>query len=98
MIACIIDEVLQYNTYILMTKSGRSELILEFLGIDKPKSGDKLLIHESLLDKKSKLFTQPYAFESVDATNLSKIKKENDAEYIILHTNNKNVLLRRIYG
>ena len=98
MIACIFEKVLDYNTYILKTKKGSFELVLEFYGVDKPKVGDKMLISEKLFDKNSQFYTQPYAFEISNTKKASEVKQTNDINYIVLSVNDKVCVLKRIYG
>jgi len=98
MISCLIKEILDYNAYKLRTKDKEYNLVLEFYGVDKPNVGDMLLIHELLLDPKWENYTQPYAFEVKTDVSLKKIKDDNNEEFIVLRTRNKNYALRRIYG
>lgn len=98
MISCEFKEVLEFNTYILNCGEKTFELMLELYGVDKPQLGDNIIIHEELLDVNSKYYTQPYAFEVKNSLDLKKVKEENNKEFIILQINNKNYVLKRIYG
>ena len=97
MISLSFEKVLKFNSYILKSKNQELELTLEFFGVNKPIVGDKLLIHSDLLDKTSKIYSQPYAFELVDE-DPKLIKQKNDREFIVLRVNKKNCVLKRIYG
>lgn len=98
MITCVFKEILNYNTYKLTNKTGETELIFEFYDVQKPNVGDKILIHEDLLNKSSKEFSQPYAFTINKEFSARKINDLNNKEFIVLRLNNKNYVLKRIYG
>ena len=71
-------------------------LYIEFYGIDNPKLDDIITLDERLLNKNWDGYTQPYAFEVVKSKcDYDESKKE---EYLVIETNGKNILLRRIYG
>lgn len=92
MLNCIIEEVLEYNTYKLKSEEKSFLLVLELYGVNKPKAGDKLTISEKLIDETWEGYTQPYAFE------LTESKQLEEQEFILLQTANKNYFLKRIYG
>ena len=98
MISCVFEKILNYNTYILKTENQEHELVFEFYGINKPKVGDKILIHEDLLNKTLDIYTQPYAFELQKGIKASIFKEKNDADYITLKLTGKNYVLKRVYG
>ena len=87
MIKCIVDGVQEFNTYVLKTDKQKFNVMFEFYGIEKLKKGDSMLLNESLLDKNSKLYTQPFAFEKVEGLNLKNIIKENNIETICKNNN-----------
>ncbi len=95
-----IVEVNKHNEYVLINKvdKTRIELQLEFYGVNKPSVGDKILIHASLLNKKSSAYTQPYAFERSEEFQPKQVKEMDMKEFIVLRKNNKNHTLKRIYG
>ena len=64
----------------------------------KPKVGDKILIHEKLLDKKSNVYTQPYAFEKQEHLDPNYVRELNDTEFIVVGNNDKHYAFKRIYG
>ena len=94
----IFENVLDHGVYVLNDGTGSVETVLEFYGTPNPQKGDKILIHESLLDNNSKLYTEPYAFELDDESKLKIIKERDDKDYIALKINDKNYVLKRIYG
>ena len=72
--------------------------MFEFWGIDKPQAGDEISLDEKLLDTKSELFAQPYAFEVYIPDKGVSISEQDSAEYIVVSTHNKTHLMKRIYG
>lgn len=91
-----IKEIKEYNEYILqdMTTKKQYSLILEFHRLNNPKIGDVLLLDASLLNRNSKNFSQPYAFEKLD--NEEKNIGENDLACLVCK--DKKYILKRIYG
>ena len=90
-----IMQINKFNEYILQDVKTKKthRLILEFYGIN-PKVGDMILLNEKLLDPKSDLYVQSYAFEELDG-------KENNLDEMDLAgliTNNKKHILKRMYG
>ena len=85
------------NSYILSDGKNDVEVMLEFYPEIEISIGDKILMHEQLLDRTSKFYTQPYAFELTNFPN-ELVKEQNDSEYIVISTNDKLVTLKRIYG
>ena len=90
-----IMQINKFNEYILQDVKTKKthRLILEFYGIS-PKVGDMILLNEKLLDPKSDLYVQSYAFEELDG-------KENNLDEMDLAgliTNNKKHILKRMYG
>ena len=90
-----IKQINKFNEYILQdVKTKRiHRLILEFHGID-PKVGDVILLNEKLLNPKSDLYIQSYAFEEFKEieNNLDK------ADLAGLITKDKKYILKRMYG
>ena len=90
-----IRQINKFNEYILQDiKTKRTHrLILEFYGIN-PKVGDIILLNEELLDPKSDLYIQSYAFEKFNEieNNLDK------ADLAGLITKDKKYVLKRMYG
>ena len=98
MVTCIFEKILDYNTYICKCGDKELEIMIEFIGIDKPNVGDKMLIHEDLLDTKLKHYTQPYTFIYLEDYEPILVQENEDKEYIILRINDENFSLKRIYG
>ena len=98
MVALTIKEVNQYGKYVLVGENISINLVLEFYNTKKPKVGDKILIHEKLLNKNSSLFTQPYSFEINQEYKPEEIKNMDDMEYAVLKSGGKYVSLKRVYG
>ena len=98
MISCVVNRVLNNNTYVLNDKYQNYEIVFEFYGLDNLSVGDKLLINSKLLDKNSRFYTQPYAFEVQKDYDAELVKELNDIEYIVVKKANKNYVLKRIYG
>ena len=98
MVSCVFEKVLKFNGYLLSFENQKEEYTFEFYGIEKPKVGDKILIHKNLLDKTANSFTQPYAFELNKNVEPKKVNEKDDPEFIVLRLNNKNYVLKRIYG
>ena len=94
-----IVELLPYGQYILQDAKGEKQsLIMEFYIDEQPAVGDKLIIHEMLLDRTSPSFCQPYAFGKLeDGHGRSKIQLQ-ESELIALHTKTGDFVLKRIYG
>jgi len=74
------------------------ELIFEFFGIEKPENGTYLAISEKLLDRKYEGFSQPYSFEPYMEYVDKEMAPVESEEFIVLHNNNKNIIMKRIYG
>lgn len=98
MINCEVVEVLPYNTYVLKSKNNTYHQMLEFYEIDNPKVGDKIVLHEELLNVKSDVYTQPYAFLFDKDLKIEKIRESDFIDYAILKINDKDSLLKRVYG
>ena len=98
MIICDIEKVLEYGAFQLKCGSRRYQLVLEFHGVRKPKAADKLMIHEKLFNLKWEGYTQPYAFELVNDLTPKQVMMANDEEYIVLGSQGKNYVMKRIYG
>lgn len=92
-----IEKCLPFGAFLFFDEKTkkRVELVLQFYGIDAPKVGDHIFLHESLLDKKNKNFTQPYCFELFEGDFP---QKEFDAEFAVLKTDDKVFVLKRVYG
>lgn len=90
-----IKQINEFNEYILQDIDSKKEyrLILEFCGIS-PKVDDILSLNKNLVDPKSKLYIQSYAFERLDndEDNLDEV------DFAGLVTDDKKYRLKRIYG
>lgn len=90
-----IRQINKFNEYILQDVKTKKthRLILEFYGIN-PKLGDIILLNEKLLDPKSDLYVQSYAFEK-----LNEIENNFDETDLAgLMSNDKKYILKRMYG
>ncbi|MBR4418408.1 MAG: hypothetical protein IKT33_00190 [Clostridia bacterium] len=98
MIVCDIVKVLEYNNYEIKSGNKSYHVMFEFYNVKKPDVGDRILIHEKLLDINWSGYTQPYAFE-LDKVLLPKhVMLNDDREYIVLGTGGKNFVMKRVYG
>ncbi len=90
-----IMQINKFNEYILQDVKTKKthRLILEFYGIN-PKVGDMILLNEKLLDPKSDLYVQSYAFEELDGNE----NNLDEMDLAGLITNNKKHILKRMYG
>ena len=89
-------QVCECSKYKFLAKNGHIlSLIIELYGIDKPKQGDLVEICEDLLDSSSPNFVQPYAFQKCDKSEFDKLDEQ---EKMIVTSQDKQVLLKRIYG
>lgn len=90
-----IKQINKFNEYILQDVKTKKmhRLILEFYRIE-PKVDDLIVINEKLLDPKSDLYIQSYAFEELGEieSNLD----ETDLAGLI--TKDKKYILKRMYG
>lgn len=95
MVACKIIEKKKYNEYILKVGSKEISLVLEFYGVDVS-MGDSIILDEKLLDKNSRGYVEPYAFEMLGV--LSKNIKLPNTDFAVLSTKDGDKMLRRVYG
>lgn len=95
LIALKIKKINEFNEYILQDNKTKKEhrLILEFFEI-KPKVGDIILLDEKLLDPKSDLYIQSYAFTKLDEND----DKTDEIDIAGLVCGDKNYFLKRMYG
>lgn len=96
MVVFKIEKCLKYNEYELKAGDKKIRLVLELFGIEKPKVGDVIVLHEKLLDENSSTFTKVCCFECLDI--LIKDKTELNEEIALYQTGNKKYVLRRVYG
>ena len=88
---------LEYGVFVLEREGEEFKVMLEFLGVDEPVIGEEIAFSEELLDKTSKYYTQPYAF-MYDENILIDEVKFNKKECLTIFRNDKNLVLKRIYG
>ena len=90
-----IKQINKFNEYILQDVKTKKmhRLILEFYKIE-PKVGDLIVINEKLLDPKSDLYIQSYAFEEFNEIE----NNLDEADLAGLITKDKKYILKRIYG
>ena len=87
------------NVYELFSEQCSTiSLQIIFVGISKPNVGDKILIHNSLIDRTNENFTQPYVFRLCDEVDIKEIKRRNHPEYIGVKVYEKYYCMKRIYG
>ena len=100
MVKLTFEKVEDNNFYVLKDENGNMhELVLEFYGLSVLLSnGDKILMHEALLNRNSPKYTQPYAFELDFKTASEAVLKDELEDNIILRVSGKNFVLKRIYG
>ncbi len=92
-------KVEKFSSYICALEDGSQiSLVLEFINIESPKVGDKLLINSALLDKSSKLYSQPYSFTLTNELTAKEIKEQKPLDFAAIKLNNKFYSLKRIYG
>ena len=96
MIKLKVLQVCECSKYKFLAKNGHTlSLIMELYGTDKLKQGDLVEICEDLLDSSSPSFVQPYAFQKCDKNEFDKLDEQ---EKMIVTSQDKQVLLKRIYG
>ena len=98
MISAVVEKELEYSCYVLDIGDRKTELALLIYGGEPPKVGDKILIHEDLLNENWKYYTQPYCFEYTVNIAPVEIKERNDREYALIKKDGKIFALKRIYG
>ena len=72
--------------------------MLEFFDVSEPKVGDKILIHERLLNKNSSISTQPYSFKRTFDFEAEEIKYMDNMEYAVLKIGMDYISLKRVYS
>lgn len=90
----------EFNNYVLQDiESGKTyNLVLEFYDTLEPDINDEMIINEKLLDPSFEGYSKPYAFTTCDKKLEDFINAKEELEYIVLNTNKKNIVLKRIYG
>ena len=79
----------EYANYVLKDKEGNNySLNINFMGIEKPKVGTDIYIHESVIKEDVSL-----NYGLVDDDN-----KPNDNELIVISYEGKQMYLQRFYG
>ena len=79
----------EYANYVLKDKEGNNyHLNINFMGIEKPKVGTDIYIHESVIKENVSL-----NYGLVDDDN-----KPNDNELIVISYEGKQMYLQRFYG
>lgn len=79
-------------------KLSTKEIMLDFLGVEKPKVGSYILMSEKLLDKKYERYCQPYCFEFYMEYKDKNVVPVDSTEFIVVFDNNKNIIMQRVYG
>ena len=98
MVALTVKEVKEYGKFSLVGENVNIDLVLEFFDVNKPKVGDKILMHERLLNRNSSIFTQPYSFKRTLDYEAEEIKYMEDMEYAVLKVGKDYISLKRVYG
>ena len=93
-----VKKALNYNEYVIVFDGKDYNMVFEILGTDGLQEGDKILLHEKLLDRKWAGYTQPYAFAVAKGSDAELVKMKNDAEFIAIKHKDENIVLKRIYG
>ncbi len=93
-------EAKEYSRYVFknLEDESKSELIIVLYLVEKLKVGDKLLLHENLLNRKSEEFVETVYFEPTKEFSPKEIRDKNLKEFAVLNRNKKNIALKRIYG
>ena len=80
-------------------KSGKTHtLTFVFYDVKAPEVGNLVQIHEKLLDKNSKEFSQPYYFGDLDDPTGRAVERLKDEEIVCLHMNGEKVICKRLFG
>lgn len=90
----------EFNNYVLqdIEDGEKYNLVLEFYEIPQPNINDEMIINEKLLDRSFEGYAQPYAFTTCDKTIEDFVNAGEELEYIVLNSDKKNIVLKRIYG
>lgn len=95
MVEVKIKKINKFHFFTLVDENNNEyELQFQFYGMNEPSVDDVIIIHESLLDRKSPSFAQPYAFQIVDCF----CENVNNAEFIAVKTFKNKYILKRVYG
>ena len=70
-------------------------LIFEFHLMEYPNVNDYIIFDEKLLNPKFEGFAQPYALRPIEQ---NEIETTDQIDIFVLESNNKNTMLKRIYG
>jgi len=97
MVSLKILSLKENNKYLLrdMKNYRMYSLMFEFHNLKAPSVGDVIVLDDKLLNRLSEYYAQPYAFEVYDEKD-GKVNDERDLAG--LYTQNKKIILRRIYG
>lgn len=100
MIKLKILKVKKNHEYILQEIKSKAEhsLIINFYDTKAPKVGDFIRMHESLLNRHSENFAQPYFFANLFSDYGRDIEFLREEEVICLYYKDSKVILKRIYG
>lgn len=93
-----IASILEHNCYVLKNEKRKIELIIEFYKLPQVSVGDKIMISEKLLNPKSQLWVQPYAFKLTTEKTPNEIKELDSIEYAVVGIQKKLYPLKRVYG
>lgn len=96
-------EVLKKNEndeYLLKERKTGKKFSLVFVFYDsaQPEMGDVIVLHESLLDRKSNNFCQPYYFGGLENSFGRESEILGDDELLYLHCKDKQMIFKRLYG
>ena len=98
MISLTIKDVLKHKEYRVHTKTTDFMIYLDIYGLNLLNTGDKLMLHEDLLDESNENYTMPLFFEINKEKTAKEIKQENNKEFGVIRTNGKTLAIKRIYG
>lgn len=96
-----IVEINDANYTLIDDEEKTYNLVIDFLDIERlPKENDIIIINEKLLDKKYEDYCFMYTFGNLDSKygRNKEILQEAEKMRIVYKDDNKEVLLKRLYG
>ena len=93
MIKLKIRKIDNFKYYFSDDNNKEYELKIEFHDIDEPKVNDYIFLDESLLNIDYLL-----AFGSLDSSYGKDIKSSHDKDVVVIISDNKEIILKRLYG
>ncbi len=93
MIKLKIRKIDNFKYYLTDENNKEYELKIEFHDIDEPKVNDYIFMDESLLSINYLL-----AFGNLDSSYGRDIKSSQDKDIVVIISDNKEIILKRLYG